>query len=189
MRGVINSMEFRKIKIFNGMAFDVPKHIVRIDILGAKTTHGWQVRYGKPWKFFSDHTANGTGAELALSKAVNELNHRIATLPAPTGIRQKISTRKSSTLPSGISGPFQRLRKGRSTASHYLQVTLPVHGGKSKNTQVYIASDNNFTEERLQLAISKSVALRNLYIEKYQTSATKLKREIMQATIDAQPSV
>jgi len=176
-------MEYRRIKIFNGMEFDVPRHIVRIDIVGAKTTRGWQVRYGKPWKFFSDHSANGTGAQQALLNSVEELNKRIATLPAPTGIRHKISANKSSSLPTGISGPFQRLRKGRNTPSHYLQVTLPIHGGKSKNTQVYIGSENTLTEERIQLAISKSVALRQEYIAKYQDSATRSKREKMLASL------
>ncbi|MDD2723294.1 MAG: hypothetical protein PHH59_04620 [Methylovulum sp.] len=165
------------------MEFDAPRHIVRIDIIGVKTTHGWQVRYGKPWKFFSDHSANGTGAQQALVNAIDELNKRIATLPAPTGIRQKISTNKSSSLPSGISGPFQRLRKGRNTPSHYLQVTLPIHGGKSKNTQVYIGSENTLTEERIQLAVLKSVALRQKYIAKYQDSATQSKRAKMLASM------
>ena len=70
-------MESRKIKIFNGMEFDVPRHVVRIDIMGPKTTHGWQVRYGKPWKFFSDHSVNGTGAKQALANAIEAQNpHR-----------------------------------------------------------------------------------------------------------------
>ncbi|GAB6141569.1 hypothetical protein JCM14076_22980 [Methylosoma difficile] len=176
-------MERRRVKIFNGMEFDVPRHIVRIDIIGPKTTHGWQVRYGKPWKFFSDRSSNGTGAQQALNNAITELNHRIDTLPAPTGIRQQISTNKSSNLPSGISGPFQRLRKGRNTPSHYLQVTLPIHGGKSKNTQVYIGSDNTLTEERIQQAVLKSVELRKEYIAKFQESATELKREKMRSTL------
>ncbi|PPD46859.1 MAG: hypothetical protein CTY16_08765 [Methylobacter sp.] len=176
-------MESRKIKIFNGMEFDVPRHVVRIDIMGPKTTHGWQVRYGKPWKFFSDHSVNGTGAKQALANAIDELNRRIATLSAPTRLRQQATNRKSSDLPSGISGPIQRLRKGRNTPSYYLQVTLPVFGGKSKNTQVYIGSENTLTEERIQMAVLKSIALRKQYIAKFQHSMTLSKREKMLASL------
>ncbi|MDD5277618.1 MAG: hypothetical protein PHR16_16250 [Methylovulum sp.] len=175
-------MQYRKIKIFNGMEFDVPSHIVRIDIIGVKTTHGWQVRYGKPWKFFSDHTANGAGAEFALSNAIVELRQRIATLPAPTGIRRQTAHRKSSNLPAGISGPIQRRHKGRNTLSYYFQVTLPIHGEKSKNTLVYVASENTLTEERIQLAVLKSMALRQKHIAKFQYSATQAKRETILAS-------
>lgn len=175
--GGVIVMQYRKIEIFNGMEFDVPSHIVRIDIMGVKTTHGWQVRYGKPWKFFSDHTANGTGAELALSNAIAELKRRIATLTAPTGIRRQTAQRKSSDLPAGISGPIQRLHKGRNIPSYYFQVTLPIHGEKSKNALVYVASENTLTEERIQLALLKSMALREKHIAKFQYSATKAKRE------------
>jgi hypothetical protein len=165
------------------MEFDVPRHVVRIDIIGVKTTHGWQVRYGKPWKFFSDRSANGTGAQQALANATDELNHRIATLPAPTRIKEQIASNKSSTLPSGISGPFQRLRKGRKTAIHYFQVTLPIHGGKAKNVHIYIGSEKTVTDERIQLAMLKSIALRKEYIAIFQQSATQSKREKTLATL------
>lgn len=172
-------MESRKVTIFNGMEFDVPRHVVRIDILGAKTTHGWQIRYGKPWKFFSDHSLNGSGAAQALAKATEELNRRIATLPAPTRLRWQATKAKTSNLPSGISGPIQRLRKGRKTPSYYFQVTLPIHGGKSKNAQVYVASESTLTEERIQLAISKSVALREKHLAEFQHLATQAKRQAL----------
>lgn len=169
-------MEYRQIKIFNGMEFEVPNYIVRIDIIGPKTTHGWQVRYGKPWKFFSDRSANGTGAKQALENAKGELEQRIATLPAPSRIRQQISNKKLSTLPPGISGPFQRLRKGRNTVCYYFQVTLPIHGGKSKNTQVYIGSENTLTKERIELAIIKCEELRKKYVTIFQEAITQSKR-------------
>lgn len=169
-------MDYRTISIFNGMQFDVPKHIVRIDIVGPKNTHGWQVRYGKPWKFFSDNSLNGTGAEIALTNATNELIERIATLPAPSYIRQQIANTKSSGLPSGISGPFKRQRKGRNVADYSFQVSLPVHRGRSKTAQIYIATESTITEERVQLAISKSVDLRKKFITKFQNSVTETKR-------------
>ena len=62
-------MEFRQRTIFSGQTFDVPKHIVRLD---ARSTHGWQVRYGK-WKYFADGIADGSAngsanGQIAISK-------------------------------------------------------------------------------------------------------------------------
>jgi len=64
-------MGARTVTIFNVAVYQVPSHICRIDIFGKNTTHGWQVRYVKPWKMFSDGTINGSGAAESLNKAIN----------------------------------------------------------------------------------------------------------------------
>ena len=169
-------MGHRQITIFNGVLFDVPKHIVRIDILGSKTTHGWQVRYGKPWKMFSDHTSNGSGAAEALTKAREELLHRIKTLPAPSGVRKVTTKRKTSDLPPGISGPFKRRRKGKTSADIYLQVSLPVLGQGSLVKQVYIGNESTYSEERLKNSVEKAQALRRQFIGVFEQALTEKKR-------------
>lgn len=166
-------MKYRKIKIFTGEIFAVPSHIVRID--DDKGTHGWQVRYGQSWKLFSDHSPDGSGAEEALAKAKDELAKRINRLDAPTGLRSEISNKKSSDLPVGISGPKKCLRKGRDTPYYAFQVSLPIHGGSPKNVQIYIGTDNTLTDERLETALLKAVALRKDYVQKYRQAVTKSK--------------
>lgn len=60
-------MKSRFATIFTGAAFEVPAGIQRIDF---HYTHGWQLRYGQATKMFSDFSNNGSGARIALEKAV-----------------------------------------------------------------------------------------------------------------------
>ena len=172
-------MKTRNVTIFNGAVFEVPKNICRIDIVGPKRTHGWQVRYGKPWKMFSDRSLNGSGAVEALKLATEELRHRIETLPAPSGIRRVTSYNKTSDLPPGISGPFKRKQHGRNCSYFYLQLSLPVFGEGAVVKQIYLGNDNTYTEERLREGIKEGVELRRKYIITFEEKATQNRRESM----------
>jgi hypothetical protein len=158
-------MEFRDKKIFTGQVFQVPNHIERVDSNGG---HAWQVRYGRPWKSFSDGSSDGTGADRALREAIDELAKRINRLPAPTGARLEPLQSKRSGLPVGISGPIARYQKKMKVPYYELQVTWPVVGGKPKNSKVYIGTENTFTDEK--------IAKREKNMKKYQTESNKLKR-------------
>lgn len=163
-------MERRIVEIFTGKVFKVPSHIVRLD---HEATHGWQVRYGKPWKMFSDHTNDGSGARRSLAEAIDELAKRVKRLPAPTGLRTAVSVNKTSGLPVGISGPKLRQREGKGTAYCEFQVTFPVVGSKSKNTHVYIGTQNTVTKEKVEAALAKAIALRNKHVKKYQQASNQ----------------
>ena len=138
-----------------GQAFDVPKHIIRLD--GDKV-RGWQLRFGD-WKLYSDFSDDGTGAERALHLAKTELADRLSKLPAPTGLRTDSLASKASELPLGISRA-ERRRKGRNVVQYYYQVTFPVFGSKSKNKQIYIATENTLSVEKQAAALAKALGLR-----------------------------
>ena len=165
-------MKYRKVVIFSGHIFQVPEHIRRTD---TKRTRAWQLRYGK-WKTFSDHSTDGSGAEGSLALAIEELIKRIDRLPAPTGLKQGNSSSKSNDLPVGISGPISRTRKGRRVAEYNFGVTIPRFGDKPTNTNVYIGTENTFTDERYKEALAKAIAIRNKAERAFQTATTKAKR-------------
>jgi hypothetical protein len=167
-------VEYRRVTIFTGAKFDVPTHIQRID---TKATHGWQLRYGRS-KMFSDHTNDGAGASESLEAATAELAKRVARLPAPTGLRSDVLARKGSDLPVGISGPREVRRPNKNVAQYYLQVTYPIVGARPANRQVYIATENTYTDEKFQMALAKAIALRDTNVRKYKLASTRLKREL-----------
>ena len=167
-------MELRPNTIFTGTIFQVPTHIVRLD---EKNTHGWQLRYGR-WKLYSDHSNDGTGAPASLKAASEELAKRIAKLPAPTGIRTEPAARKSNEMPVGVSGPREVRRKKTKVKQYYLQVTYPVSGGSPANRQIYIATENTYSEEKLAAALEKAIAMREAHVRKFKLANTKRKREL-----------
>jgi len=50
----LKKLPLRAVKIPDGGTLNVPSFIRRVDIQGYRKTHGWQVYYKKPFKFFSD---------------------------------------------------------------------------------------------------------------------------------------
>ncbi len=165
-------MKVRSLTTAFDEAFEVPKNIVRLD---HKSTRGWQVRFGR-WAFFADHTNDGSGSEQALQLATAELKRRMLKLPAATGLRVDASPHKSSDLPVGVSGPTERTRQGRNTVQYYFQVTHPVIGGKSINRSVYIATENTFTQEKYDAALSKAISMREAGVRRFKLAATKAMR-------------
>jgi hypothetical protein len=166
-------MKYRKVEIFTGKTFRVPEHIQRID---HESTHGWQLRYGKRTKMFSDFTPDGKGAKAALALAEAELLKRIDALPAPSRLRRDVSANKTTDLPVGVSGPIARQRAGRNFAEYSFGVTIPRFGAKPTNRSVYIGTESTYSEERVAIALAKAIELRNKAQRAYQKAATVEKR-------------
>jgi len=165
-------MKFRHVVLFNGQAFEVPQGIQRIDHLA---THGWQLRYGGT-KMFSDHSADGSGAALALEKATRELLRRIATLQAPTALQRAPSQNKSSDLPPGISGPIVRQRSGSRVKEASLSVLIPRYGEKPRRLTLYIGTENTYTLQKYEAALARAIQMRQEAEETYQRDVTRAKR-------------
>ncbi|WIM06377.1 MAG: hypothetical protein OHM77_03570 [Candidatus Nitricoxidivorans perseverans] len=89
---------------------------------------------------------------------------------------QESSSSKHSDLPVGISGPIARTRKGRRVAEYNFGVTIPRHGDKPTNKNVYIGTENTITDERFKEALAKAVDIRKKAERAYQAAATKAKR-------------
>lgn len=156
-----------------GARIRVPEHIQRID---TRSTHGWQLRYGKPTMFFSDSKAEGGSSRASLKMAVAALSKRLATLPAPTGLQRKASASKQNDLPAGISGPILRQRSGRSSPECHFSVNLPRYGEKPLRRSVYIANQNTYSKERYEEALAAAVELRKDAEKLYQQAATAAMR-------------
>ncbi len=165
-------MRIREVVIFNGVKYQVPQCIQRID---TRSTHGWQVRY-QGTKMFSDHTPDGSGAPQALVAATKELIRRITENPAPVTLQRTPSAHKSSQLPAGISGPIVRSRSGSSIRTAHLSVLLPQWGQKPKCTSVYIGTENTYEAARYHEALAKAIELRSEAERLYEEAATKARR-------------
>ena len=165
-------MKFRDVVIFNGKTFTVPQGIQRID---TRATHGWQVRYAGT-KLFSDHSNDGSGAKASLEKATQELARRIAKMPAPSLLQKRPSESKTSELPVGVSGPIVRQRAGSAVRSCSFSVLLPRYGQPPRCSSVYIGTENTYTVERYQDALTKAVELRREAEAAYEVAATRIKR-------------
>ena len=177
-------MQFREVAIFTGATFQVPERIQRID---TRATHGWQVRYGSKeerTKILSDFTNDGSGADASLKKAVAELHKRIKRLPAPTGLRTKPATRKTTKLPPGISGPALRSTNSPGRTPYYCyQVSVPLPNGGNTTKAVYIGTENTKTRERDTAALAKAIEIRDQATRKYELAATRAKRAAAAETL------
>lgn len=165
-------MDYRRVELFNGKVFKVPKYIVRLD---SSKTHGWQLRFGDS-KLYSDHSIDGSGARASLRLATAELARRLRKMPAPSGLRTTASARKVNDLPLGISGPMVRNRPGRGSAHYYLQVSYPVMGARSVNRSIYVATENTLCKDKFDAALAKAIALRDSGVRKFKLANTKSMR-------------
>ncbi len=166
-------MPIRTLTLPSGANIKVPEHIQRID---TRSTHGWQLRYGKPTVFFSDSKAPGGTPRAALKLAIALLRKRLSTLPAPTGLQRAASSSKQNDLPAGISGPILRQRPGRTAAECHFSVNLPRFDGKPLRRSVYIANQNTYSKQRYELALATAIELRTAAEKAYQKAATAAKR-------------
>lgn len=162
-------MNTREATLPTGETFTVPQGIQRLD---SRSTRGWQVRY-QGTKYFADGTA---GAKASLDAATRELMRRIATLPAPTGIKRTPSPNKTSTLPVGISGPIVITKSGTSQLSAALSVAIPRFGQTSTTRDIHIGTPNTYTKTRFKAALAKAIVMRQEALEQYEADATKAKR-------------
>ena len=166
-------MPIRTSTLPSGAKIKVPEHIQRID---TRSTHGWQLRYGKPTLFFSDSKAAGANPRGSLKLATDALRERLSTLQAPTGLQRAASTSKQNDLPAGISGPILRQRPGRAAPECHFSVNLPRYGDKPLRRSVYIANQNTYSKERYQEALETAIEMRKTAEVAYQTAATDAKR-------------
>jgi len=171
-------MPVRTTTLPSGARIRVPEHIQRID---TRSTHGWQLRYGKPTLFFSDSKAPGGTPRASLKVAIGALRKRLASLPAPTGLQRAASSSKQNDLPAGISGPILRQRPGRAAAECHFSVNLPRFNAKPLRRSVYIANQNTYSKQRYQQALDAAIELRRDAEEEYQRAATAAKRRAAKA--------
>ena len=163
-------MKTRHITLTSGESFTVPQGIQRLD---SASTRGWQVRY-QGTKYHPDGTA---GAEKALQSATRDLLRRIATMPAPVGLRRALSPSKTTALPVGISGPILVGKAGSQLQSAVLSVLVPRFGQPNQTKRLHIGTAQTYTKARYRAAVAKAVQLRSESLALYEAAATKAKRK------------
>jgi len=163
-------MKTREVTIAAGGTFTVPQGIQRLD---SATTRGWQVRY-QGTKYFPD---GNVGPQKSLDAATKELLRRIATLPAPVGIRRAPSQGKTSGLPAGISGPILVRRSGSEVQSAVLSVLVPRFGEANQVKKIHIGTSRTYSKARFRAAVAKAVELRAEGLAEYEVAATRAKRK------------
>ena len=163
-------MKTRHITLTSGESFTVPQGIQRLD---SASTRGWQVRYHGT-KYYPDGIA---GAEKALESATRDLLRRIATMPAPVGLRRAPSPSKTTALPVGISGPILVSKAGSELQSAVLSVLVPRFGQANQTKRLHIGTAQTYTKARYRAAVVKAVELRSESLALYEAAATKAKRK------------
>ena len=175
-------MKLRTVSTYLSQVSGVPSNVQRID---QESTHGWQLRYGQgPTEWFNDQSADRDGIELALQASIEALRKRVKKLPASTGPRKVTVPWKSSSLPSGISGPTLRQPK-KNTPYFCFQVDLPQPAGGTKKKSVYIGTEITATPEREAAAREKAIALRQEAERKVQIARTKEVRSVTEGLFPA----
>jgi hypothetical protein len=151
--------------------FEVPQHIVRIDINepGKAGTHGWQVRY-EGTLLFSDVKYKGN-PEKSLRAAKNYLRD-IYTGSASANRKlhtREIKSRKAVLLGQrGVSLCWKSGRRNPEDRELYCQVSIAIPGvSKSRNMGIYIGNKNTVSEERLKSALKKGIAIRRYAEDRY----------------------
>ncbi len=129
----------------------VPAHIVRIDT--ARNTHGWQLRFNKPWKFIRD-VDNNPFNTLLIAVAM------LASQYKPRAMKIKTRENKNKKIPTGVRGvSIQKVKKkNRNVSELYVVAHSVKHGGKA--TKVYVGTENTVTGERLTEAVNAATKKR-----------------------------
>jgi hypothetical protein len=167
-------MKTRQVTLQTGQVLTVPQGIQRLD---SSSTRGWQVRY-QGTKYFADGTS---GPQKSLQAATRELMNRIATLPAPVGLRRKPSPNKTTALPAGISGPIVINNTNLEASSAVLSVLVPRFGQTNQVKRVHIGTPQTYTKARYRAALAKAIEIRNEGLALYEAAATKAKRRAASA--------
>lgn len=127
-----------------GDALDVPRHIVRID---TRSTHGWQVRFRKPSKFFSDGVSRP-------SQSLNAAKHYLRSIYAPV---PKKTSRDQSRRPPPVKAVG--ITTKRDYRGHWYVVATSPQKSKA-DKRFYFGNDQTRTPTREAHAFKRACAAR-----------------------------
>lgn len=146
--------------------FRVPRHIVRIDIddPGKAGTHGWQVRYRRPWRFFGD-TVNRTrrSPAAALAEAIDFL---VGIYEGPRNLLRNTPTRrKQNPIQEAGLRLVVRRKATRNMTEYYVEAVPPA---RSRNPRrFYVGTERTLTAERLEAAMEKARQARREMVDEH----------------------
>lgn len=176
---MLSGLPQRKVKVKDSGTFRVPRYIVRIDIEAPGSgTHGWQVRYRKPWKLISDYTEKRRGPRDSLRVAKELLATQWDGAPRGPKLKRQCERRKQNGLPLGIS-PYSKQRADRSMIEVGFQISVPRWGEKSANRRIYAGTLATITEEKMQRALRKAIRIRREAEREYERSRALLRSRFL----------
>lgn len=138
--------------------FSVPRHIVRIDVdePGAAGTHGWQVRYRTPSRFFSD-AANRT--RRVPRHSLKEATLYLASIYAGPAARCRTTPTRRKANPVMEAGLrlISRRRPGKAFDEVYVEVSPPTRSAAPPRFYVgtrHADGRGTATQERFERALA-----------------------------------
>lgn len=149
----------------------VPRYIVRIDIDdGGAGTHGWQVRYARPWRLISD---TQRGKPRSPKTSLRDAKEYLATIF--TGVKPRHRTIEDSRKRERTGMPgvriVRRVHRGRNVAEVLIRVDAPQRSGGRKT--IYVGTDNTVTKKRLAEAIRQAKEIRAEFVREFVASKSQ----------------
>lgn len=143
----LKDLKKRKVKTLIG-EMECLQYIVRIEIESSHT-YGWQVRFNKPFVFFSDKSyskTTGKGVRLSYKEAVKYLESIYVNDYRKHTLKKEIrASKQDKTLPVGVSFNADYSR---------FQISFPVFGSKTLNKTLYVKKDLSNYKKKMKEAIS-----------------------------------
>jgi hypothetical protein len=149
------------------ITFKVPRYVIRVDVddPGKAGTHGWQVRYDKPSKFFSDPTKR-RGIRSPKDSLGEATDYLVSIYRGPRSkIRDTPTKRKASPIAEAGIRLVIKQHKGKASKETYVEAVPPTRGASSK--RFYVGTENTTTPERLVAAIKKARVARQLMVSEH----------------------
>lgn len=141
----------------DGVEYQVPRHISRVDIPG-RNTHGWQVRFDTPSRFFPDDAGGRAAKTTAASLERAKTYLRLIWTPEPKRTRRDLPRQRGRV--AGV----RLVNVRRNNSRHwYVEAT---HPGKGTPRRFYYGTDRTKTAERKQAAMKQAIATRHRWLEK-----------------------
>lgn len=137
-----------------GTVEGVPRHVVRLD---GQNLAGWQVRFERPWRYFSDSDHGGAAASLKAAKRFLRRTWR------PTPIRTSRGyDRRTGQRTQGIRMVRHDGRRGH--GEWYIEASHPRHGAAKR---FYVGTDSTRTKMREKEARAAALAQRRAWLAQF----------------------
>jgi hypothetical protein len=130
----------------------VPRHIVRLD--GKKRLHGWQVRFDKPHKFFSDYRHGSADKALDAAKAYLRRTWHAEPIQTTRGY-----DRRKQAKTTGV----RIVRQFRGGKTVWYAETH--HPRLKKVRRFYIGVDGTKTRKRIEQARARALKQRETWLK------------------------
>lgn len=136
----------------------VPRHIVRID---TGNTHGWQVRFEQPSKFFADPLRMARGAA-ALSSLESAKAH-LKAIWKPVG-KSRIFRNRAGKAGNPVPGVWTEAQERKGSTIWYV---VAGHPDGRRYRRFYVGTRATYSPARLQAAQTRALEQRRAWLAEY----------------------